>query len=120
MSNWLPWMLRWSARGTALVLTGLFLLFVSGEIATPHGGARATPLEYLAMLFLLLAVMGMMFAWRQELAGALLSLAALAAFGVTIEWMTAVFLAMVPGVLYLADWGVRHPEIWQRVHFRHH
>ncbi|MBL8212750.1 MAG: hypothetical protein JNK87_18700 [Bryobacterales bacterium] len=120
MSNWLPTLLRWAARGTALLLTGIFLLILSGEIATPHAGARATPLEYLGMLFILLAVMGMMLAWREELAGAILSLAAILAFGLTIDWIGALVVAMIPGVLYLADWGVRHPDVWHRVHLRHH
>jgi len=120
MSTWLPSVLRWSARGSALFLTGIFLLILSGEIATPHAAARATPLEYLGMLLILLAVMGMMMAWREELAGALLSLIALLVFGLTVDWLGVLLVAMIPGVLYLADWAVRHPGFWHRMHLLHH
>jgi len=107
--------LGWIARLSALVVTGGFFFFFAGEIFEPHSGAPATPSEWIAIACLMMAVLGMLAAWKWELPGALISLGALGAFLTLVRMRshTPILLMALPGVLFLADWVFRaaaHPR----------
>ena len=79
MTHWLALILRWAAR-----LTGAVLLLLVLAIAVGHGGPPnpfRQPLPAAIELWLMLVMtLGLVAAWRWELAGALATLVALAAF----------------------------------------
>ncbi|MGP8245137.1 MAG: hypothetical protein ACLQVN_11545 [Bryobacteraceae bacterium] len=101
--------LGWIARFSALAVTGGFFFLFAGEIFEPHSGAPPTPVEWVAIACLVMAVLGMLVAWKWELPGALISLCSLGAF-VTMVRMRSygpIFLMAIPGVLFLVDWILR-------------
>ena len=100
--------LRWTARSSALLVIGAFLLLLSGEIFSPHSGPPAAFREWAGIGLLFAAIAGMVLAWRHELTGALLTLGALALFVpvVGMDSYKAVLVIGLPGLLYLADWYV--------------
>ena len=104
---------RWLARGMALLLAGTYLLLISGEILSAHAGPPAQLREWAGMMLLACAIAAMLLAWKWELPGALLSLATLAAFLVVARMHRSdtAMLAAVPGVLFVGDWILRriHP-----------
>ncbi len=92
--------LRWIARLAALMITGGYLLLLIGE--TGHH-------SWTGILLLTTSCLGMLLAWRWEVPGAILSLAALVAFTL-LERMGhhAVLLVLAtPGILFLVDGAVR-------------
>jgi len=104
---------RWLARGVALLVAGTYLLLVSGEILSAHSGPPAQLREWAGMVLLACAMAALLLAWKWELPGALLSLATLAAFLVVARMHRSdtAMLAAAPGVLFLVDWILRriHP-----------
>ena len=72
--------LRWTARVTSLLSTGVLLLFLIGEgdwTEVP----QITPMEWISVtLFPLGVIVGMMIAWWKEGTGAVIGLLALAGF----------------------------------------
>jgi uncharacterized membrane protein len=99
---------RWVARGLAVVLTLVFVIFV---LAEPLETFREMHFrETAGMLFLLLAIVAMMLAWRWELPGALIALFALGAFAALSHVNRYHMLAVgaSPSMLYLVDWKLRH------------
>ena len=102
--------LRWLARLSALVVAGGYFALVVGEIAASHSGGPATLRESAGIILISTTCLGMLVAWRWELAGSALSLAALTAFTLLIKMRhhgVLVVLA-VPGFLFLGDWLLRH------------
>jgi hypothetical protein len=101
--------LRWIARFSALAVTGGFFFLFAGEIFEPHSGPPATSLEWIAIACLIMAVLGMLVAWKWELPGALISLCALGAFVILVRMRShgPILCMAIPGTLFLADWVLR-------------
>jgi hypothetical protein len=108
--------LRWLARGSALLIAGAYAFMVVGEFLTPHSGGRATAIEWIGLGLMTATCLGMLLAWRWELAGAALSLASLVAFTMLIRMghHTVLYVLAIPGTLFLADWLVRRMPALQR------
>jgi hypothetical protein len=101
-------LLRWAARGGSLVTLAFVLAFVVGGRESMALTARET-IGFLLFPGGILA--GQLFAWRYELAGALMALASLAAFYGWCLLMSGKLpggpyfaLLTLPAVLFLAAW----------------
>jgi hypothetical protein len=70
---------------------------------------RRTSREWAGIVLVTSAIVAMLVAWRWELAGALLSLAALGAFVVMVRMSNHAVVAVVasPGLLFAAGWVLR-------------
>jgi hypothetical protein len=97
--------LRWIARLSALLIAGGYVFMVVGELLSPHSGNGPDLRAWGGIVLLTVTCIGMLLAWRWELRGAALSLAALAAFTVLIRFNrhTVHFVLALPGFLFLAD-----------------
>ena len=98
---------RWAARLTALLLALGFFAIAIGEPWGPLSDIHFR--EWVGMIFLLVAILGMLLAWKWEFPSALLSLFALAAF-VAVTHMNRygiILIAMIPDFLFLLDWKLR-------------
>ena len=107
MSPLINSVVRWAARLTASLLVLGFFVIAIGE---PRSYLSAIhPGEWVGMVFLLVAVLGMLFAWKWELQGALISVFALAAFVAVIQMnrYAIILVAMIPDFLFLIDWKLR-------------
>jgi hypothetical protein len=107
--------LRWTARIWALVVVGIALLIVIGNLVSPNmSEADYAPIENLIPLTLFLSVLGLAVAWRWELAGGLINigffLGNLAVYWVInrefLEPFVIVLLSplFIPGLLFLVCW----------------
>jgi len=108
MSPLIEAIVRWTARGSALFITAIFLAFVAGE---PAGSLKAIHFrEWVGMVLLVTAVVAMLLAWKWELAAALVSLFALGAFAAVahMQRYDVLFVAAIPNILFLLDWKLRH------------
>ena len=107
--------LRWFARLSGLLIAVFYALMVSGEFTEPHSSGTPTPLQWAGIALLSAGVAGMLIAWRWELPGAIVSLAALAVFSALIHGTARfhlIILAMtVPGILYCVDWLMRRGRV---------
>jgi len=102
--------IRWAARGTAVLIAVAFLAFVIGE---PVGSLRVIQFrEWVGMVLLFAAVAGMLLAWKWELPAALFSLSALGAFAVVVHMHNYEVLAFaaIPNILFLLDWQLRRRQ----------
>ena len=97
--------LRWMARLSALLIAGGYVFMVVGELLSPHSGNGPDFRAWSGIVLLTVTCIGMLLAWRWELPGATLSLAALAAFTVLIKFnrYTIHFVLALPGILFMAD-----------------
>lgn len=101
---------RWTARVAALLVAGIFVMFVLGEFFPhPHSGPPTQFREWAGIVLLTSAIVAMLVAWKWELAGALVSLAAVAAFVVMVRMSNYEVVAVValPGLLFAGDWVLR-------------
>lgn len=109
-----------SARWTARLLSGLLVLFF-GFFLLAHllgdQGRSSRPLvwnDYVMLATVVISLVGLMLAWRWELAGAVITLIAIALCAV-VNWRVLVFPgALIPftAILYLISWWIRtrsHP-----------
>ena len=107
-------LLRRAARLTGVLIAGAYTLLMIGEIATPHSGGPSTLLEWSGIVLLTVAAFALLFAWRWELGGGLISLAALALQAALIRgshtYHLVLLIMAIPGVLFCADWLVRRPN----------
>jgi len=115
MSTIVQLLVRWTARITAATIGALFFAFVLGE---PWGLGALRILNarsWVAMVFLFVAVVGMLVAWKWEYPAALISIFALAAFAavVHINRYDVLIILAIPNLLYLVDWKLRrhHPAL---------
>jgi hypothetical protein len=108
MSRFLT-VLRWTARLSALVVVGGFVILVVGEFLQPNSGSPSHILLSTAVPLLTATCTGMLVAWRWELAGATISLVALLAFTLLVRMghHAILFVFAVPGLLFLVDWVLR-------------
>ncbi|MCZ2151560.1 MAG: hypothetical protein LC126_27780 [Bryobacterales bacterium] len=109
MPAFVPFLLRWTARLSAIFVAGTYILFVAGELFSRPSAFPTQFREWSGIFLLTAACAGMILAWRRELTGALVSLITLAAFGVLIPMgrPAVLFIAAAPGTLYLMDWLIR-------------
>ena len=101
---------RWTARVAALLVAGTYGMFVVGEFFPhPHSGSPPNFREWVGIALLTSTVVAMLAAWKWELAGALVSLAALAAFVSMVRMRNFLVVAVVaiPGFLFATDWVLR-------------
>jgi len=101
---------RWTARVAALLVAGTYVMFVLGEFFPhTHSGPPTHFREWAGIVLLTSAIVAMLAAWKWELAGALVSLAALAAFVVVVRMRNYEVVAVVaiPGLLFACDWVLR-------------
>ncbi len=113
-------LLHWAARISGLITVGFFSFLFLNEFTSPHGNPPVTFVEWIGILLLTLACVGMLIAWREELLGASISLLALLALMlmVTFNQYAAVGILAIPGTLYLLDWSLRYHRIhrYPRIH----
>jgi hypothetical protein len=104
--------LRWLARLSALFFAGVFLRVLAGEYMAPQSGPPASWVDWVGAGLLLIAVAGMILAWKWDLTGALISLAALVLHISVVRNRTyaVIWLAAIPAALFLADWFLRRPR----------
>lgn len=104
-----PMILRWTARLSALLVAGMYLLLLAGEIFTPHSGPPSGWREWTGIALMAVAVLAPLLAWKWELPGALLSLAALAAFVAVVHFRNygVLWVMAMPGVLFLLDFALQ-------------
>lgn len=113
MSPILEFLVRWTARITAVTIAVLFLTFALGE---PSGSLRSIhPREWVGMVFLFGAIVAMVLAWKWEFPAALISLFALGVFAAVVHMRRydVLIIAAIPNLLYLVDWKLRrdHPAL---------
>jgi hypothetical protein len=106
----LPDIVRWTARLAALAVAICFTALMVGEIATPHSGPPTVWWEWSGIALVAISIWSAVLAWKWELAGALVSLAALVAFVLMSRLNRFGLIAAIatPGVLFLIDWTMRH------------
>jgi len=99
--------IRWAARGTALLMAAVFLAFVMGESGDSLRFIQFR--EWVGMVSLFGAVTGMLLAWKWEFPSALISLLALGAFAAVVHMRNfgVLVIAATPGILFLLDWKLR-------------
>jgi hypothetical protein len=98
-------MIRWTARIAAVIVAGMFLFLMTGEILSSPSGGPPNLREWTGMALVCVTIAGMLAAWKFEASGALLSLASLAAF-VFLENMRrdgVVAVLAAPGTTFLID-----------------
>ena len=107
-------MLRWIARLAALLIAGGYLLLVAGDFLSPHSGNGPDFRAWIGIILLTATCAGMLLAWRWELPGAALSLAALVAFTMLIRFnrYTVHVVLAIPGILFLTDWLLHRRRHW--------
>jgi hypothetical protein len=88
-----------------------------GEFLAPQSGTRTNLVECAGIVLLLISVGGMILAWKWDMTGALISLAALVLHISLVRNRTyaVVWLAAIPGALYLTDWLLRRPRNSARI-----
>lgn len=103
-------LVRWSAR----ILSGLIVLFFSFFLVAHligDQGHASRPLawsDYVILATLVLALLGLLLAWKWELAGAAIALIAVLVCAV-VNWRILVFpgtLIPINSVLYLLSWWI--------------
>jgi len=109
MSSLAALILRWLARAAALFFAGAFLFFVTGEFLRPYAGPTTQFAQWADIGLLITALAGVVLAWKWELTGALIALAALVLHVALVHYHTyaPIWLAAIPAALYLADWLLR-------------
>lgn len=110
MSDTLLLAIRWAARLSALVLAAMFTLMVAAEFTAPHSGPPDSFLEWAGIGLLAAVVGGAILAWKWELTGASLSLLSLIIFAALMRIRADIVIVAcaMPGLLFLADYAMRH------------
>jgi hypothetical protein len=113
MSNFVSWILRWTARVAALTIAAIFFAFLAGEPKGSLGAIHGR--DWASMALLLVCIASMLAAWKWELPAALVSLFALGAFAAVVHMnrYDVLVVAAMPNLLFLLDWKLR------RVHTAH-
>ena len=111
MADILLTVVRWMARVASVLIAGVYLLLVFGELAGSHSGPPTQFIEWTGITLVSIACLAPLAAWRRELPGAVASLAALLLFAALIRFREYYIHAIIaiPGVLFLLDWALRRP-----------
>jgi hypothetical protein len=90
-------------------MTGAFVILVIGEALTRRSSLPDARSEWVGILLLALACAGLIAAFKWEWQGGLLSVAALGLFTamVALNADIVLWLAAIPGLLFVADWFAR-------------
>ena len=98
--------LRWLARLSALFFACVFLLIILGEFLAPQSGPPSGFIEWAGVVLLFVAVAGMILAWKWDLTGALIALAALVLHVSVVRNRSyaVIWFAAIPAALYVANW----------------
>jgi hypothetical protein len=101
--------LRWLARLSALFFACVFLLIILGEFLAPQSGPPSGFIEWAGVVLLFVAVAGMILAWKWDLTGALIALAALVLHVSVVRNRSyaVIWFAAIPAALYVANWLLR-------------
>jgi len=104
--------LRWLARLSALFFACVFLLVVLGELLAPQSGPSSNLMDWTSIALMLIAIAGLALAWKWDITGALIALAAMVLHVSLVRNRTyaVIWLAAIPAVLYAADWVLRRPR----------
>ncbi|MBK7931413.1 MAG: hypothetical protein IPJ98_29265 [Bryobacterales bacterium] len=97
-------LLGYVAQAFSYALAGIFLLFLLGEIFTPHSAGPVNLREWTGIILITIACCAPVLALQHEFGAAAVSLACLAGFCLVVDfdnWPIAAILA-VPGALHLA------------------
>jgi len=102
--------LHWTARLAALVVAGGFIFLVVGEFLSPHSRPPSSISEWTGIILLTVTCIGMLMAWRWEVAGAVISLVALVAYALMIRigHHGVLFVLAAPGILFMVNGLLRH------------
>lgn len=105
--------LRLLARLSGLMVAGVYVFMVIGEVTHPHSRPPSEFIEWAGIILMSVTCAGMLVAWRWELPGAALSLASLVAFTLLIRMSnhTVLWVLSAPGILYFTDWFLRRMEL---------
>jgi hypothetical protein len=101
--------LRWLARLSALFFACVFLLILVREFLAPQSGPPSSWVDWAGTVLLLIAIAGLVLAWKWGMTGALIAVAALVLHISLVRDRTyaVIWLAAIPAALYLADWLLR-------------
>lgn len=98
--------LRWIARIPGALMSLLFLFMVVGEAISPppnHPNEPMTVDSMVQLSFTVVGILGLLLAWRWEIAGGVLALFAFVALGVvnprTIPWPLLAF--VIPSIIFV-------------------
>lgn len=107
----LLFLLRWFARLSSLLVAVGFVAIVIRDITEPPSELIVWDRMDLNALMAATGV-GILIAWRWELAGAIISLGSLLAMRLfaPVGIQRLPIIVAVPGVLYIADWLLRRPR----------
>ena len=107
MSPLITSIVRWAARGSAILIAAAFLAFALGE---PSGSLQAIQFRDRAGMVLLIgAIAAMLLAWIWERPAALISIFALGGFAgvVHMRRYDVLVVLAIPNILFLLDWKLR-------------
>lgn len=99
---------RWSARILSSLIVLLFGFFLVAHLIGDQGGP-SRPLtwsDYVILVTLVISLMGLLLAWKRELAGAAITLVAIVVCA-SMNWKVLIFpgaLMPITAVLYLLSW----------------
>jgi len=99
------------AHTISLAFAGLFVLFIFGELFTPHGGPPAQLREWMGIALITVACCAPALDLRHEMGAAMLSLGSLVLFCLVADsknWPVAAVLA-VPGALHVVHALLERP-----------
>lgn len=98
--------LRWIARIPGALMGLLFVFMVVGETISPppnHPNETLTGDTVMQLSFTFIGILGLLLAWRWEMAGGILALVAFAALGAvnphTVPWPLLAFI--IPAVIFI-------------------
>jgi hypothetical protein len=98
--------LQWAARLSGLVVALGYVAIVLSHLLQPHSAPPSQFREWLGIALLSTACLAGLLAWRWQLTGAMLSLAALGLFVIVIRLDQPLVIAVIatPGILYSLSW----------------
>ena len=108
-------MTRWSARVLSSLIVLFFGFFLFAHLVGDQGGP-SRPLvwnDYVILFTLVISLVGLLLAWKWELAGAALTLIAVAVCA-AVNWKVLVFpgaLIPVAALLFVASWWLNGPRL---------
>jgi hypothetical protein len=105
---------RWVARGLSLLVMLLWGFFIIAHLfgSEEAGNQPLSPNDYIQLVLMGTWLLGLLLAWKWELAGGIIILSAYVVFGfinVAAFTMPFPFLAII-GMLFLLSWWINRPS----------